>query len=190
MGREEPPGRPGLTVVGGRQDAGSDQVRGPGGRGADGKPEPGPAGLVLLLSGPNLELLGQRQPEVYGRDTLAEHVARATLAAAEHGLALEHVQSEYEGGLVEAVHGARGRASAIVVNPGALGHYSWSLHDALAAFDGPVVELHLTNPGRREPWRHRSVVAPAATGVIAGFGGEGYRLAIEAVASLLRLPRR
>jgi 3-dehydroquinate dehydratase-2 len=190
MGREEPPGRPGLTVVGGRQDSPSDQVREPGGPRAEGGPEPSAAGLVLLLSGPNLGLLGQRQPEVYGRDTLADHVARATLAAAEHGLALEHVQSDYEGALVEAVHGARGRASAIVVNPGALGHYSWSLHDALAAFDGPVVELHLSNPARREPWRRHSVVAPAATGSIAGFGGEGYRLAIEAVASLLRLPRR
>ncbi len=99
---------------------------------------------------------------------------------------LEHVQSDYEGALVEAVHEARGRAVAIVVNPGALTHYSWSLHDALVAFDGPVVELHLSQPRRRESWRHQSVVSPAATGVIAGFGGEGYRLAIEAVASLLR----
>ena len=74
---------------------------------------------------------------------------------------------------------------AIVVNPGALTHYSWSLHDALAAFDGPVVELHLTQPRRREPWRHQSVVSPVATAVIAGFGGEGYRLAVEGVASLL-----
>lgn len=141
---------------------------------------------MLLLSGPNLSLLGQRQPEIYGRDTLADHVQRAAMAAGQYGLSVEHVQSEYEGVLVEAVHGARGRAAAIVVNAGALSHYSWALHDALAAFDGPVVELHLTNPGRRERWRHRSVIAPAATGVIAGFGGEGYRLAIEAVAALLR----
>ncbi len=145
-------------------------------------PEP----LVLLLSGPNLSLLGQRQPEIYGRDTLADHVQRAVMAAGQYGLSVEHVQSEYEGVLVEAVHGARGRAAAIVVNAGALTHYSWALYDALVAFDGPVVELHLTNPGRREPWRHRSVITPAATGVIAGFGGEGYRLAVEAVVALLR----
>jgi 3-dehydroquinate dehydratase-2 len=140
---------------------------------------------VLLLSGPNLSLLGQRQPEVYGRQSLADHVATARAAAGAQGLGLEHVQSDYEGALVEAVHGARGRVAAIVVNPGALTHYSWSLHDALAAFDGPVVELHLSSPGRREPWRHTSVVTPVATGVIAGFGGEGYRLAMEAVAALL-----
>jgi 3-dehydroquinate dehydratase-2 len=144
---------------------------------------------VLLLSGPNLNLLGQRQPEIYGRDTLADHVGKATVAAAEHGLAVEHVQSEYEGAIVEAVHDARGRAAAIVINPGALTHYSWSLHDALAAFDGPVVELHLTNPKRREAWRQVSVVSPVATGVIGGFGGEGYRLAIEAVATILRAGR-
>jgi 3-dehydroquinate dehydratase-2 len=131
-------------------------------------------------------MLGQRQPEIYGRDTLADHVARATLAAAEHDLALEHVQSDYEGALVEAVLRARGRASAVIVNPGALTHYSWSLHDALAAFGGPVVELHLSNPHRRDGWRRRSVVSPVATGVIAGFGGDGYRLAVDAVAALLR----
>jgi 3-dehydroquinate dehydratase-2 len=76
-----------------------------------------------------------------------------------------------------------------VVNPGALTHYSWSLHDALAAFEGPIVELHISNPKRREPWRHISVVSPVATGVIAGFGGDGYRLAIEAVAAILRAGR-
>ncbi len=148
-----------------------------------------PDGVVVLLSGPNLSLLGQRQPEVYGRDTLADHVARATMVAGENGLALEHLQSDYEGALVEAVHEARGRAAAIVINPGALSHYSWALHDALAAFDGPVIELHLSNPRRREAWRHVSVIGPVATGVIAGFGGDGYRLAIEAVAAMLRSGR-
>ena len=111
------------------------------------------------------------------------------MAAAEHGLALEHVQSDYEGALIEAVHEARGRAAAIVVNPGALTHYSWSLQDALATFEGPIVELHISNPKRREPWRHVSVVSPVATGVIAGFGGDGYRLAVEAVAAILRAGR-
>jgi 3-dehydroquinate dehydratase II len=86
---------------------------------------------------------------------------------------------------VEAIHAARGRCGAIVINPGALTHYAWSLHDALAAYDGIVVELHLSNPNAREPWRHTSVVSPVATGSIVGLGGHGYGLAIEAVQRLL-----
>ena len=143
------------------------------------------APVVLLLSGPNLNLLGDREPEVYGTATLDDHVAAAAKTAADHGFALEHLQSNAEADLVDAVHGARGRCAAIVVNPGALTHYGWSLHDALAAFDGPVVELHLSNPNAREPWRHTSVVSPVADGSIVGFGGHGYALAIEAVARLL-----
>jgi 3-dehydroquinate dehydratase-2 len=142
--------------------------------------------LVLLLSGPNLNLLGERDPAVYGAATLAEHVARATQSASRHGMALEHLQTNHEGELVDAVHGARGRADALVVNAGALTHTSWSLHDALAAFPGPVVELHLSNPAAREPFRHVSVVAPVASGVVAGFGGLGYELAVDAVAALLK----
>jgi 3-dehydroquinate dehydratase-2 len=141
--------------------------------------------LVLLLSGPNLNLLGTRQPDVYGTATLEDHVARARAGAERHGLRLEHHQTNHEGDLVEAVQGARGRAAALVVNAGALTHTSWSLHDALAAFDGPVVEVHLSNPAAREPFRHTSVVAPVADGSIAGFGGLGYTLALEAVAALL-----
>src|SRR5207244_10187528 len=90
-----------------------------------------------------------------------------------------------EAALVEAIQGARSRCAALVVNAGALTHYAWSLHDALAAFDGPVIELHLSNPNAREPWRHTSVVAPVARGSIVGFGGHGYALAIDAVANLL-----
>jgi 3-dehydroquinate dehydratase II len=141
--------------------------------------------LVLLLSGPNLNLLGDREPDVYGTTTLAEHVTTAKKQAESLGLDVEHHQSQHEGDLVTLVHGARGRVAAIVVNPGALGHYGWSLHDALAAFDGPVIELHISNPDSREPWRRTSVIAPVATGCISGFGGLGYRLAIEAVADLL-----
>ena len=141
--------------------------------------------VVLLLSGPNLDILGEREPLIYGSDTLDDHVARARGAAEELGLSLEHVQSNHEGELVEAVHGARGRAAAIVVNAAALTHYGWSLHDALAAFEGPVVELHLSNPNAREPWRHTSVVTPVADGCISGFGGLGYELAVQAVARLL-----
>ena len=145
-------------------------------------------GTVLVLSGPNLDLLGDRQPDIYGRQTLDDHVRVATQTAKAHGLDVEHVQSNGERALVEAVHGARGRCVAVVVNAGALTHYGWSLHDALAAFDGPVVEVHLSNPQRREPWRHTSVIAPVATAVIAGAGGAGYRLAVEAVAALLARP--
>jgi 3-dehydroquinate dehydratase II len=141
--------------------------------------------IVLLLSGPNLNLLGEREPDVYGTRTLEEHVATATEAAQGHGLTIEHHQSNHEGDLVDAIHRARGRCAAVIINAGSLTHYAWSLHDALAAFDGPVVELHLSNPDAREPWRHTSVVSPVATGTISGFGGIGYRLAVDAVAGLL-----
>jgi 3-dehydroquinate dehydratase II len=144
-----------------------------------------PAPIVLLLHGPNLNLLGTREPEVYGTATLADHVATAERVAGEHGLHVEAMQSNHEGDLVEAIHGARGRCAAIIINPGAFTHYAWSLHDALAAFEGPVVELHLSNPNAREPWRHTSVVAPVAAGSIVGFGGFGYELAARAVARLL-----
>lgn len=140
---------------------------------------------VLLLSGPNLNLLGTREPEVYGSDTLDDHVARATAVAGAHGLTVEHLQSNHEGELVDAIHRARGRCAAIVVNPGAFTHYAWSLHDALAAFEGPVIELHLSNPNAREPWRHTSVISPVAKGTIVGLGAHGYELAMEAVARLL-----
>jgi 3-dehydroquinate dehydratase-2 len=136
---------------------------------------------ILLLSGPNLNLLGEREPEVYGTDTLEDHVAVARSAAEAAGFTMEHLQSNHEGELVEAVHAARGRCAAIIINPGAFTHYAWSIHDALAAFEGVVVELHLSNPNAREEWRHTSVVAPVATGSIVGFGGDGYALAVEAV---------
>lgn len=142
--------------------------------------------IVLLLSGANLNLLGEREPNVYGTESLDDHVTVAREEAAARGLALEHRQTNQEGELVEAIHEARGRCAAIVINPGAFTHYAWSLHDALAAFDGPVIELHLSNPNAREPWRHTSVIAPVADGSITGFGGEGYRLAIDAVATLIR----
>jgi 3-dehydroquinate dehydratase-2 len=141
---------------------------------------------ILLLSGPNLNLLGDREPEIYGTETLDDHVHTARTTAAGYGLDLEHVQSNHEGELVEAVQRARGRCAAIIVNAAALTHYGWSLHDALATFDGVVVELHLSNPNAREPWRNVSVVAPVATGSIVGFRGHGYALAVDAVARLLQ----
>jgi 3-dehydroquinate dehydratase-2 len=151
----------------------------------DNESDGGPVPVVLLLSGPNLGLLGQRQPEIYGAATLADHLERAGLAAVRSGCELRHLQSDHESELVHAVHSARGSVDAIVVNAGALSHSSWALHDALAAFDGVVVELHLSNPDAREPWRRLSVLAPVADGTVAGFGGLGYELAIEAAARLV-----
>jgi len=141
--------------------------------------------ILLVLSGPNLNLLGEREPDVYGDATLADHVEVARQAASEHGMAVEHVQSNHEGELVDAIQGARSRCAAILINPGAFTHYAWAIHDALASFDGPILEVHLSNPAAREPWRHTSVVAPVAAGSIAGFGGDGYRMAVKAIARLL-----
>lgn len=142
-------------------------------------------GVVLLLSGPNLNLLGEREPEVYGTGTLEDHVMSAQAVADAHDLVLEHVQSNHEGDLIDAIHGARGRCAALIVNAGAFTHYAWGIHDALASFEGPIIELHLSNPIRREPWRNTSVIAPVATGSISGLGGHGYQLAVAAVARLL-----
>ena len=142
--------------------------------------------LVLLLHGPNLNLLGERDPATYGTATLDELVTAAAAAAGEAGLELEHVQSNAEADLVEAIHGARGRCAAVIINAGALSHYAWSLHDALEAYDGVKVELHLSNPAAREPWRRVSVLAPVVDGAIAGFRAHGYPLAVAAAARLLR----
>jgi 3-dehydroquinate dehydratase-2 len=142
-------------------------------------------GRVLVLHGPNLNLLGTREPEVYGTATLQDYVERLEGEAAAQGLTIEAHQSNHEGELVDHIHAARGRCAAIIINPGAFTHSAWSIHDALAAFDGPVVELHISNPNARESWRHTSVVAPVATGSIVGFGIVGYELAVRAVAALL-----
>ncbi len=139
----------------------------------------------MLLHGPNLNLLGEREPEVYGTDTLEDHVEFARAAAKRHGLIIEPHQSNHEGALIDHIHHARGRCDAIVINPGAFTHYAWAIHDALAAFEGPIVEVHISNPNAREPWRHTSVVAPVATGSIMGFGQHGYELAMTAVAAKL-----
>lgn len=141
--------------------------------------------LILLLHGANLNLLGEREPEVYGTATLADYVATTTAVAKADGHTIEAFQSNHEGELIDAIHGARGRAAAIIFNPGAFTHYSWAIHDALAAFDGPVVEVHISNPSAREPWRHTSVVAPVAIGSIAGFGMYGYELAVAAITRAL-----
>jgi 3-dehydroquinate dehydratase-2 len=140
---------------------------------------------ILLLSGPNLDLLGTRSPEIYGSSTLAEHVEAAASRAAVAGLSLRHLQSNFEGDLIEAVHAAREASAAIIINAGALTHSSWALADALAAFYGPKIELHLSNPAAREPFRHVSTLAGAVDGSLAGLGALGYLLAVDAVAALL-----
>jgi 3-dehydroquinate dehydratase-2 len=140
---------------------------------------------ILLLSGPNLNLLGDREPLHYGTTTLEDLVALARETAAKLGHDVEHLQSNHEGALVDAIHGARGRCAAIVINAGAFTHYAYALTDALATFDGVKIEVHLSNPSAREEWRHTSVIAPVVDGTITGLRGDGYRLAIEAVASRL-----
>ena len=140
---------------------------------------------IVLLHGPNLNLLGQREPEVYGTATLEQYVATARTAAEAAGHTLEAFQTNHEGELVELIHTARTTFAAIIINPGAFTHYAWSIHDALAAFDGPIIELHISNPNAREPWRHTSVVAPVATGSIVGLGMHGYELAVAAVVARL-----
>ena len=140
---------------------------------------------VLVLSGPNLNLLGERQPEIYGTDSLADHMRRVADTASHLGLQIELVSAQGVAELIEAIHSARGRCAAIIINPGALTHFAWSLHDALASFAGPIIEVHLSNPTTREPWRHESVVAPVASGSIAGFGADSYVFAVHAVATLL-----
>ena len=141
--------------------------------------------ILLLLSGPNLNLLGEREPETYGDETLEEHVEAAKNKAAESGFIIEHFQSNHEGEIVDSIHAARNRCSGIIINPGAFTHYAGSIHDALSSFEGPVIELHISNPASREPWRHTSVVAPVSSGTIAGFGAKGYQMAIDAIVGMI-----
>lgn len=140
------------------------------------------APIVLVINGPNLNLLGDREPGIYGTTTLDEIVDQLGPQAEGEGLALEHTQSNHEGDLVDAIHGARKRCAAIIVNAGAFTHYSWAIHDALAAYEGYVVEVHISNPYAREAWRHDSVITPVADGSICGLGPLGYEFALQAVA--------
>lgn len=140
---------------------------------------------VHILNGPNLNLLGQREPEIYGSETL-EDVARSCQALGQKlGLAVSLFQSNHEGVLVEAVHAARGVAAGIVINPAAYTHTSVAILDALNAFDGPVIEVHLSNIHKREAFRHHSYVSGRADAVIAGCGVQGYELALLRLARLL-----
>jgi 3-dehydroquinate dehydratase-2 len=140
---------------------------------------------VFVLNGPNLNLLGKRQPEIYGRETLADVEAECRRAGAELGLEIVFRQSNREYELIDWIHEAREAAKGIVINPAAFTHTSVAILDALNAFDGPILEVHISNVHRREPFRHHSYVSTVAAGVIAGFGTQGYELALQRMGRLL-----
>lgn len=141
---------------------------------------------VHVLSGPNLGRLGTRQPDVYGRETYADLVAACTTTAAELGLQVVVEQTDDEAEMIRLLHRASDEASAVVLNPGAWGHYSYALHDAVGLVTVPVVEVHISNPQAREEFRHHSVVSGVVLGTIAGFGQGSYLLALRALAERLR----
>ena len=141
--------------------------------------------LITLLNGPNLNMLGLRQPEIYGAETLADVEAKATALAQELGFTLDAKQSNHEGQLVGWVQAARDTSVAIVINPAAYSHTSVALLDALNMFDGPVMEVHISNIHAREAFRHHSYVSGRADAVIAGCGTDGYLFAIRRIAGLL-----
>ena len=140
--------------------------------------------MILILNGPNLNLLGTRQPEIYGRETLADVEAACARLASDLGVTTDFRQSNHEGQLVDWIQGARDDAAAIIINPAAYSHTSVAILDALKAFDGPVIEVHISNIHQREAFRHHSYVSQRADGVIAGCGTEGYLLALRRAVSL------
>ncbi len=144
---------------------------------------------IYCLNGPNLNLLGEREPAVYGKGTLADLEKLTQDAAEEADAKLIFRQSNHEGELVDWIQEARRQAGGLIINAGGYTHTSVAIHDALKVLTIPVVEVHLSNPGNREEFRHKSLVSPAASGVIAGFGPLGYRLAIKAVAALAEQKR-
>ncbi|WP_420024265.1 type II 3-dehydroquinate dehydratase (plasmid) [Cereibacter azotoformans] len=139
---------------------------------------------IYILNGPNLNLLGQRQPEIYGHDTLADVERACAAVAAEKGFEIRLFQSNHEGAIIDTIHEARHSACGIVINPGAYTHTSVAILDALNAFYGPVIECHISNIHKREGFRHHSYVSLRADGVLAGLGVEGYALAVRRICSL------
>jgi 3-dehydroquinate dehydratase-2 len=143
----------------------------------------------MVLNGPNLNLLGTREPEIYGRTTLDDIAASLVAQGDPLGIEVDCRQSNHEGHLVDWLHEAAGRkALAVILNAGAYTHTSIALRDAIKAVPVPVIEVHLSNPAAREPFRHESHVSPVAAGVIQGFGADGYRLALDAAARMRQSP--
>lgn len=142
--------------------------------------------LIYIINGPNLNLLGSREPDVYGHDTLADVENSCAEIAAEMGLAIRLLQSNHEGQLVDWIQESRDKAAGIIINPAAFSHTSVAILDALNTYDGPVLEVHISNIHKREEYRHHSFVSGRANGVIAGCGVEGYGLAVRHMASLLK----
>lgn len=140
---------------------------------------------VLILNGPNLNLLGTRQPEIYGRDTLPGVIEACTALGQQLGLAVEAFQSNHEGALIECIHQARGTAQGIIINAGAYSHTSIAILDALNIFEGQVIEVHISNIHQREPFRHHSYISQRADGIIIGMGVEGYMLALRRLSLLV-----
>ena len=140
---------------------------------------------IYILNGPNLNLLGQRQPEIYGKDTLADVAQAWSDLAEELGVSIRCLQSNHEGQLVDWVQEARAQGAGVIINAGAYSHTSIAILDALNAFDGPVIEVHISNIHKREGFRHHSYISQRADGVIVGCGTDGYQLALRHVASLL-----
>ncbi|HEU5299971.1 MAG TPA: type II 3-dehydroquinate dehydratase [bacterium] len=141
---------------------------------------------VLVVYGPNLNLLGEREPEIYGRDTMEQINARLREAARQEDVEVEFFQSNSEGAIIDRLHAARTSAQAVVLNAGALTHYSYALRDAIAAIGVPVVEVHMTNIHARERFRRRSVLSPACAGVVHGFGAQSFVLGLRAAIGLIR----
>lgn len=141
--------------------------------------------IVVVLNGPNLNLLGKREPHIYGHDTLADVEADCRRVGKELRLDIEFHQSNREYELIDWIHAARERAGAIVINPGAFTHTSIAIMDALGAFNGPVIEVHISNVHKREAFRHHSYVSAVASGIIVGCGVQGYALALRRVAALM-----
>lgn len=140
---------------------------------------------VTVLNGPNLNLLGKRQPEIYGRETLADVERDCATLAAELGVEVVFLQSNWEGQIIDWIHEARGTSAGIVINPGAFTHTSVAIFDALNAFEGVVIEVHISNVHKRESFRHHSYVSLRADGIIVGCGVQGYQLALRRVAALV-----
>jgi 3-dehydroquinate dehydratase-2 len=141
---------------------------------------------ILVLNGPNLNLLGTREPATYGHETLADISRLCADSAAECGLEIEFRQTNHEGELLDWIHKARGRCAGILINPAAWTHTSVAIRDALVASELPVLEVHLSNVHKREAFRHHSFVSPIAVGVICGLGSQGYRLGLQYFSQLLK----